>query len=177
MLINPMAWIFGYGSLIWRPDFAFYERAPGAVAGWTRRFWQGSPDHRGVPGAPGRVVTLVPAAADEVFGVAYRVEPTLRAAIVARLDHREQAGYVGHDLPVALDDGRMVTALVYIATPSNPDFLGPASMAAMVAQIRSAVGPSGPNLDYALALHDALVALGRPDPHVAELAAHLRAAE
>lgn len=164
-------WVFGYGSLIWRPDFPFEERRPGLVQGWKRRFWQGSTDHRGVPGAPGRVVTLVRDPDADVFGMAYRIGGEVRDRILRDLDHREKGGYERHEVDV-WSDGEVVVpdALVYVATPENPVFLGEAPLDEMALQIHNSRGPSGANSEYLLELDRALRELGAVDPHVAELA-------
>ena len=165
-------WIFAYGSLIFRPGFPWIERRRAYVRGWERRFWQGSPDHRGVPEAPGRVVTLIESA-EACGGCAYRIDPRESGAILAALDAREQAGFerVQLDLleaPAGAAFGRGVT---WIAGSSNAHFLGPLPEAEIATVIRARRGPSGTNADYALRLRDALRALEVVDEHVETIAA------
>ncbi|MGK3963188.1 gamma-glutamylcyclotransferase [Sorangium sp. So ce118] len=177
------AWIFGYGSLIWRPAFRFEQLAPGYITGWARRFWQGSTDHRGVPGAPGRVVTLVPEPGARCWGMAYRVADAELDEVLRALDHREKGGYARHDVPfhvageVARAEGAARTAIVYMATPDNPDYLGAAPLAAIAAQVLASHGPSGSNVEYVLRLAEALAAMEADDEHVTELARLVRASE
>jgi cation transport regulator ChaC len=164
------AWVFGYGSLVWRPDFPFAERRPAFIEGWARRFWQGSTDHRGVPDAPGRVVTLIPAPGARCWGMAYRIAAADRAAVLAHLDHREKGGYRMDRAVLHFTGGAAPTdGLVYHATPDNPNYLGPAAPQAIAAQVRGARGPSGPNVDYVLRLAEALREIGAEDAHVFEI--------
>ena len=173
-----MTWLFGYGSLVWRPGFRFVEAHPARVEGWLRRFWQASPDHRGTPDAPGRVATLLPSEGAHCWGRVYKLAREERERVLAALDRREQAGYTHHWLEASLPDGTVLgDVLVYVATPDNPNFLGPASLEAMVRQVLHSEGPSGSNRDYVLQLAEALGAMGVRDPHVCELAEALASGE
>lgn len=168
-------WIFGYGSLVWRPSFPFSTRRSAHVRGWCRRFWQGSTDHRGRPGAPGRVVTLVPGSDARCQGVAYRVAPEHAQGVLETLDHRERGGYERRPVTLHFDGsaGERAPGLLYRATSANPNYLGPAPLAEIARQVRAASGPSGSNLEYVLRLAAGLRALGAVDPHVFELEALL----
>jgi len=168
-------WIFGYGSLVWRPAFPFVEQATGHIRGYQRRFWQGSPDHRGTPERPGRVVTLTALPGERCSGVAFRVAASDHEEVLANLDVRESGGFERVELPFffAAHPPREARVLVYVASPRNPNFLGPAPVQEMVAQIRTAVGESGSNADYVLRLAETLRSLAIDDPHVFELAERL----
>jgi len=167
---HASVWLFGYGSLIFKADFPYLERRPASIVGWSRRFWQGSHDHRGTETAPGRVVTLVPDAGVVCHGMAYLVTPEE----FAHLDYREKNGYLRLATDIRFEDGSGTEGLVYIATHENAAYLGPASERDIALQIATARGPSGPNSEYLLELAKALRALGKPDPHVFEIEKHLR---
>ncbi len=166
-------WLFGYGSLIWKPDLPYSDRVPARLPGWSRRFWQGSHDHRGLPDAPGRVVTLIESAQDRCDGVAYRVPADAAATVLAGLDHREKNGYERHRVKLETSSGEALEALIYVAAPGNFAWLGPAPLAAIAAQIARAQGPSGSNREYLQRLAESLRTLGSDDDHVFALEALL----
>jgi cation transport regulator ChaC len=169
--VSTSLWIFGYGSLIFRPCFDHVERRTAVIAGYARRFWQGSFDHRGVAGAPGRVVTLIEDESAHCWGVVYRVAERLGEAVLRELDQREKGGYERRRVRACFgsDGADGVDALTYVAPPGNRNYLGPADLDAIAAQVRTARGPSGPNDEYVLGLAGALRALGAEDRHVFEL--------
>ena len=164
-----MPWIFGYGSIIWKPEFEFEEQKLARLQGYKRRFWQGSTDHRGVPGDPGRVVTLLPEEGSSLWGVAFRLRDEVYEPVLERLDHREKNGYDRRHLEVEFADGGSIKVLIYMATAENPHYLGPASYEDMAAQILRCQGPSGTNIEYLERLHLALLEYGVQDAHLVRL--------
>lgn len=164
-------WLFGYGSLIWRADFDYAERRPARLRDWSRRFWQGSHDHRGTPEAPGRVLTLVAEPGAVCDGVAYRITATL----LDQLDQREKNGYLRFQAPLGFGNGETAHGLVYIAADTNSAWLGPAPETEIARHVADAVGPSGRNRDYVLRLAEALRDLGAIDDHVFAVERHLLA--
>jgi cation transport regulator ChaC len=175
---NGEFWVFGYGSLVWRPDCPYRACRPAYIEGWVRRFWQGSTDHRGVPGAPGRVVTLLPDENSVCWGMAYEIGGPDLQATLAYLDYRERGGYSAEWTRLYFTSGdvrgEIADAQVYIGGPDNPNYLGPADPAHIARQVRDSHGPSGPNDEYVLRLADALRAIGANDPHVFEIEDLLR---
>lgn len=177
---DDLVWVFGYGSLIWRPAMAYATRRAGRIEGFTRRFWQSSTDHRGTVELPGRVLTLVEGEGT-VWGMAYAIARAGWPLIDEALGVREQQGYARLTVDVGLAAGEQagdiverVTGLVYLATPANPYFIGPESIDATAEIVGRSHGPSGRNVDYVLELERALAGMGAADLEVSALAERLR---
>lgn len=171
-------WIFGYGSLIFRPDFPFVSRQRAFVHDFERRFFQASTDHRGTPEQPGRVVTLVPSLGARCGGMAYALADHEASQVLTHLDYRERGGYLRAPVRISIDDenSREIGAITWIAWPDNPNFAGAASLDDIAHIVRISSGPSGRNRDYVARLDSALRELGIDDPHVSALMASVDSA-
>lgn len=141
-------WVFGYGSLMWRPGFPFVERVPALLHGWHRDLCVTSIRYRGTPQAPGLVMGLQ--RGGSCRGLAYRVAAADRLAAVDTLDARELAtrAYRTRFLAVALADGRRVSAYGYVTDPDHAQYAGRLSRAERVALVLQGHGAEGPCRDY-----------------------------
>lgn len=149
-------WIFGYGSLVWKPDFKYKRSKVGYIEGYKRRFWHGDNFHRGNDELPGRVVTLIEDDDANTWGVAFEVTGSQVEESLKYLNVRETVcgGYATKmvDFFPKGEGQSPVQALVYIATCDNPLYLGPASAEEIGTQIALCRGKTGFNLEYLLRL-------------------------
>jgi len=166
-------WVFGYGSLIWRPGFAFEEMQPARLVGFCRAFCVYSTFHRGSEERPGLVLGLDRGGTCD--GMAYRVAAGRRNETIAYLRAREQVYGVYREMhaPVEmLGDGAGATmAVTYVVERAHPSYAHRLSFGRQVAIIRGARGLSGPNLEYLVNTSEHLRALGIRDRALERLAA------
>lgn len=170
-------WIFGYGSLIWKPGFAFAERRRARLAGFRRAFCMASMHYRGTPEAPGLVLALDAEPGANCGGVAYRVDAAAAAATLGYLRERELVSYAYREErhPVAVEGGAEVEALCYVIDRDHAQYRGGLSLEAQAEVIARAVGPMGPNAEYLDNTVAGLAALGIVDPELERLQALVRA--
>jgi cation transport protein ChaC len=170
-------WVFGYGSLIWRPGFPFVESLQARLHGYHRSLCVFSHVHRGTPERPGLVLGLDRGGICR--GVAFRVAASDAVETVAYLRAREQATsvYLERHMPIRLEDGRALKALVYVADRGHLQYAGRLSAEQRFALVRDGRGGSGPNPDYVIQTHEHLSSMGVFDPVLADLAERLGLSE
>jgi cation transport protein ChaC len=170
-------WVFGFGSLMWRPGFAYLEKDAATLHGRRRAFCIYSVHHRGTHERKGLVLGLAPGGATR--GIAYRVADADWPATYAYLMEREQPTetYVEARVAVRLADGRRVTALSFLSDRTHPQWAGALSLERQAELIAGSAGLSGRNVDYLADLVDHLREAGVHDRAMEKLLAMVRARE
>jgi cation transport protein ChaC len=168
-------WVFAYGSLIWRPEFAHVERVPARLIGAHRALCVYSFVHRGTPERPGLVLGLD--RGGTCRGIAYRVAAAERARTLADLRAREQVTsvYIERVRPIVLAGHAetRIQAVCYLVDRSHAQYAGKLSLTEQLHLVRHAHGKSGQNRDYVLATVHALEAMGCRDRDLHLLAERL----
>ena len=165
-------WVFGYGSLMWRPGFEYAEKVPARLIGEHRALCVYSFDHRGTPEKPGLVLGLDRGGACR--GIAFRVAPALREATVEYLRAREQTTHVYREVMRSVwlnsSSQQRISALTYVADRSHVQYAGRVPLGEQLRIVRQGHGRSGANRDYVLATVRAIEAEGFRDEQLHRLA-------
>jgi cation transport protein ChaC len=168
-------WVFGYGSLMWRPGFAHTRTVKARVHGFRRALCVRSFVHRGTPERPGLVLGLD--RGGSCLGLAFEVPGDLRDEVLNYLRDRELVTHVYRErlLPVSLPTGERVEAVSYVVDRRHEQYAGALHAEEAASHVRGAVGRSGPNEEYVLNTVDHLKALGIRDHWLEEVARRLAA--
>jgi cation transport protein ChaC len=172
-------WVFGYGSLMWRPGFDYLERRHARLLGAHRALCVYSFVHRGTPEKPGLVFGLDHGGACR--GIAYRVAANRRDDTIAYLREREQTTMVYREAwrTVQIDDDpkRRISALCYLVDRGHRQYAGRLSLAEQLHLVRQGHGRSGPNRDYVVDAVKAIEALGYRETELHRLAEQLKGSQ
>ncbi|MEO0618443.1 MAG: gamma-glutamylcyclotransferase [Pseudomonadota bacterium] len=172
-------WVFGYASLIWRPDFPYQERRVARLYGYHRALCAYSVSHRGTVAWPGLIFALERGGTCD--GAAFRVAPENAREVIAGLRAREQVTGVYRERmrPVRLRDdetgqfGETRTAVCYVVDPTHGQYVGRLDTAARARIVRGAIGKAGANIDYVRNTATALREFGIIDRDLERLVAKL----
>ena len=164
-------WVFGYGSLLWRPGFAYVERRVATLRGFTRSFCMSSVHYRGTHADPGLVLALDPDHSGECRGVGFRVAPDLADDTMAYLREREliSSAYMEQRHPIAFHNGGEAEAVCYVMDQSHDQYQGGLSIEEQATIIAKATGSAGPNDEYLFNTVAHLVELEISDPELERL--------
>ena len=166
-------WVFGYGSLMWRPGFAHTETHRARLHGYRRALCVRSFVHRGIPERPGLVLGLD--RGGSCLGLAFRVPGELRDEVTAYLRERELVTqvYLERTLAVRLDSGEKVSAMTYIVDRHHAQYAGALDVEDAAGRVSGSVGVSGPNEEYVFNTVTHLKALGIRDHWLENVAGRL----
>lgn len=169
-------WVFGYGSLIWDPGFAFEERVIATLPGYARTFCMRSIHHRGTDENPGLVLALDKTHGAECHGIAFRMFGQEQADVMSYLREREliSSAYLEEVHELRLSDGRKVRAVTYVVDVDHVQYCGGLELEVQAQIIARAVGGRGPNTEYLFNTAAHLAELGLDDDELDWLVERVR---
>ncbi|MDD2713936.1 MAG: gamma-glutamylcyclotransferase [Simplicispira sp.] len=163
-------WIFGYASLIWRPEFEFVERRPARVHGWHRALKMWSHINRGTPHSPGLVFGML--SGGSCRGVVFRVAQAQAHGVMLHLWQREMPGGVYDPRWLACQTPQgSVSALAFTLSRNSPSHTGTLDAATYQRIFQQASGRYGSTRDYVYATNEGLRAVGIHDRALVRLLA------
>jgi cation transport protein ChaC len=168
-------WVFGYGSLMWRPGFEFLERQTARLYGYHRALCVWSWVHRGTPEQPGLVFGLD--TGGSCVGRAFRIDESIKPEVADYLYQREMvtAVYRPRLHRVYPAEGDPITALTFIIDRTHAQYAGRLDAAIAASVVARSQGQSGPNPEYLLSTLAHMEELGIHEPRLAQVRAHLLA--
>ena len=163
-------WIFGYGSLIWKPEFDYAERRHAKVHGWHRALKMWSRINRGTPECPGLVLGML--SGGSCRGVVFRIHKSEARPIMANLWQREMITgvYDPRWLTCHTPQGP-VNALAFTLSRKSPNHTGDLPDNEYRRIFAQACGRYGTTRDYVQATFDELRRQGIHDRALARLLA------
>jgi cation transport protein ChaC len=162
-------WVFGYGSLMWAPEFPYAERNTGRVHGYHRALCILSSRYRGTPDKPGLVMGLC--RGGSCWGMAYRVRNDEAKQALDMLWKREMLNYVymPRFVPVSVTGNRRVQALTFVADTTHRQFVGELDVDGRARLVAQGIGQRGRCVDYIRNTLDHMKELGVNDPHLSRI--------
>jgi cation transport protein ChaC len=166
-------WIFGYASLIWRPEFEILEKHPTKVQGWHRALKMWSRLNRGTPECPGLVFALLSGGSCQ--GLVFRTPARQVRQTIEQLWLREMPNsvYTTRWLQCPTPQGP-VNALAFTLPRSSPSYTGNLSPAQYQHIFQNATGRYGTTLDYAKETFHSLKQQGIHDKALEALLQHAK---
>lgn len=169
-------WVFGYGSLMWNPEFPVAEQHIARLEGWHRSFCMRSIHHRGSVAKPGLVLALDRQPGAYCDGIAFRVAGEHARGTLADLREREliSSAYLETTQVLNLKDGRKIDAITYVIDRDHEQYCGGLPLEEQAQIITHAQGGRGPNSEYLYNSADHLEELGLRDADLSWLAQRVR---
>ncbi len=162
-------WVFGYGSLMWAPEFSYEERRAGLVHGYHRALCILSSRYRGTPEKPGLVMGLC--RGGSCWGMAFRVHNGRARQVLDALWKREMLNrvYMPKFVPVAVGGAQRVHALAFVADTEHRNFVCELDVNGRARLVAQGVGQRGACVDYIRNTLDHMRELGMHDPHLSRI--------